>query len=100
MGRFAIEYDELAVAELCALRRFDQVAILDAIERHLAAQPNRVSRASIKKLEPPVLADYRLRVGDYRVFYNVDEDRGIVLIVAIRHKGGKTLEETAHGTSD
>ena len=100
MARFVIQYDQTAVDELRALRRVDQVAILDAIERHLLDQPTRVSRQTIKKLEPPVLAGYRLRVGDYRVFYDVYEDRQTVLVVAVRFKGRKTLGETGHGSRD
>lgn len=53
MPRFVIEYDQAAVDELRALRRVDQVAIMDAIEEHLTDQPARVSRTRIKKLEPP-----------------------------------------------
>ena len=78
----------------------DQVAILDAIERYLSDAPKRVSRRTIKKLEPPVLAEYRLRVGDYRVFYDVYDDRQTVLVVAIRFKGTMTLEEAAHDPRD
>ncbi len=100
MPRFVIEYDQAAVDELRALRRVDQVAIMDAIEEHLTDQPARVSRTRIKKLEPPVLAAYRLRVGDYRVFYDVYEDRQTVLVIAIRFKGTRTLDEAAHDTSD
>ncbi|HPD31976.1 MAG TPA: type II toxin-antitoxin system RelE/ParE family toxin [Phycisphaerae bacterium] len=100
MARFEIHYDRTAVDDLRALRRVDQVAILGAIERHLRDEPSRVSRQAIKKLEPPVLAGYRLRVGDYRVFYDVYEDRQIVLVVAVRFKGRMTLDEAAHDSSD
>lgn len=55
MARFEIQYDQTAADDLRALRRVDQVAILDAIERHLVDEPTRVSRQTIKKLEPPVL---------------------------------------------
>ena len=88
------------MAELRALRRVDQVAVLDAIERHLMDQPARVSRRSIKKLNPPVLAAYRLRVGDYRVFYDVIEESKTVLVVAIRFKGTMTIEEVVRGSGD
>jgi mRNA interferase RelE/StbE len=100
MARYAIQYDQTAVDDLRALRRVDQVAILDAIERHLLDQPTRVSRQAIKKLEPPVLAEYRLRVGEYRVFYDVYEDRQAVLVVAVRFKGRLTLDEAGHGSRD
>ena len=100
MARCEIEYDQTAVDDLRALRRVDQVAILEAIERHLLDQPTHVSRQTIKKLEPPVLAGYRLRAGDYRVFYDVYEDRQTVLVVAVRYKGRKTLNEATHGSRD
>ncbi len=100
MARFEIQYDQTAVDELRALRRVDQVAILDAIERHLVDEPTRLSSQTIKKLEPPVLASYRLRVGDYRVFYDVYEDRQTLLVVAVRFKGRMTLDEAAHDPRD
>lgn len=97
MGRFAIVYDRQAIEELAGLRKFDQVRIVEAIERHLADQPTRLSGRSIKRLEPPVLADYRLRVGEYRVFYNVDSPAMRVHVIAVRFKGRLTLEEAASG---
>ena len=39
-----------------------------AAERH---EPDRVSRGRIKRLRGDQAATYRLRVGDYRVFYGV-----------------------------
>ena len=97
MARYNILYDTQAVDELKRLRRRDQVNILGAIERHLMERPARVSRVTIKKLNPPVLASYRLRVGDYRVFYDVDAAGGTVHVIAVRLKGGKTLREAADG---
>lgn len=57
--------------DLDRLRRFDAVAILDTIERHLATEPTREGKSRIKRLRGNPPADYRLRVGDYRVFYRV-----------------------------
>ena len=100
MARYDVVYDEQAVDELRALRKFDRVNVIAAIERHLFDQPTAVSRMSIKKLELPVIAGYRLRVGEYRVFYDVDEDDWIVHVIAIRYKGTVTIEEAADGKSD
>ncbi|MDJ0899633.1 MAG: type II toxin-antitoxin system RelE/ParE family toxin [Xenococcus sp. MO_188.B8] len=30
---------------------------------------------------------YRIRVGDYRVIYNVQDDRLLVLVVKVGHRG-------------
>jgi mRNA interferase RelE/StbE len=59
-------------------------AILDAIERHLRDEPEKTSRASIKRLRGHQEAVFRLRARDYRVFYDVLDDR--VEIVQILHK--------------
>ena len=31
--------------------------------------------------------EYRLRVGDYRVLYTVDDEDGAVLVIAVGHRG-------------
>ncbi len=93
MARYNIVYDVEALAELKALRRHDQVAVTTAIDQHLSNQPTQVSRSGIKRLDPPVVANYRLRVGDFRVFYDVDEASRTVFVIAIRFKGRQTLEE-------
>ncbi len=35
-------------------------------------------------------ARYRLRVGDYRILYDVDDEAGTVVIVAVRRRSEKT----------
>jgi mRNA-degrading endonuclease RelE of RelBE toxin-antitoxin system len=37
------------------------------------------------------LADWELRVGEYRVFYDIDDDPGIVMILAIGVKSHNAL---------
>jgi len=62
----------------------DAVAVLDAIETHLRYEPDRLSRSRIKRLRGRQAATYRLRVGDYRVFYDVGEAE--VVVIAVLHK--------------
>jgi mRNA interferase RelE/StbE len=81
---FSIVIQPLAAAQLRRLRRVDAVAVLDAIETHLMHEPDRVSRSRIKRLRGRQNATYRLRVGDYRVFYDLVEDK--VVIIAVMHK--------------
>lgn len=99
-SKYSIDYDSLAVQELKGLRRFDQVKVVKAIEDHLTDRPTQARGSRIKKLDPPVLAAYRLRVDDLRVFYDVDEKAHVVRIIAIRAKGQKTLGEIAHDPRD
>ncbi len=73
-----------AAAQIRRLRRVDAVAILDALETHMRYEPERVSRSRIKRLRGSQAATYRLRVGEYRVFYDVSEAQ--VTVIAVLHK--------------
>jgi mRNA-degrading endonuclease RelE of RelBE toxin-antitoxin system len=79
-------------AELKALRVVDQRCIADEIASRLRHEPTVVTR-SRKCLaglppsfehEPPV---WELRVGEYRVFYDVDAEAQVVYVRAVRRKG-------------
>ena len=67
------------------IRAYDRVAILVAIERHLRHEPTRTSRSRIKQLRDLRHPQYRLRIGDLRVFYDVSENH--VEVVGVVHKG-------------
>ena len=73
-----------AAAQIRRLRRVDAVAILDALETYLRYEPERVSQVRIKRLRGNQNATYRLRVGEYRVFYDVRE--GQVIVTTVFHK--------------
>ena len=81
---FKILFKAEAIRRLEKLKRYQAVAILDAIERHLRDEPEKVSRSSIRRLRGNQQTTFRLRVQNYRVFYDVIEDR--VEIVQILHK--------------
>jgi mRNA-degrading endonuclease RelE of RelBE toxin-antitoxin system len=80
------------------MKRFDAVAILDAIERHLRAGPERTSRASIKRLRAQQETASRRRARDYRMFYDVVEER--VEIVQILHKSETRLSTERRNNED
>ena len=73
-----------AVNDLKQLRKYDSAAITDKIREHLSHQPEQVSKTLIKRLSGFDKPQYRLRVGDYRVFYDVID--GGVHILAIISK--------------
>lgn len=81
---FTIVFKPEAIRHLRKMKRYYASAIVDAIERHLREEPERVTQGKIKRLRGEQEATFRLRVGDYRVFYDVIEDR--VEIVQILHK--------------
>ncbi len=87
--------DEIVITQaadddLGALSRFDVNTILDAIELHLKYQPKQESRSRIKKLVQPAVSGFRLRVGDFRVYYDVIDDDRRVVVLHVYEKGRKT----------
>jgi len=74
-----------AIADLQKVRAFEQAMIVGNIERMLTRNPELESQSRIKKLRQPAPAGFRLRVGEFRVFYDVSG--GIVTVLRILHKG-------------
>ena len=76
---YEIEYAEGVVDDLANLRAYQRKQILDRIEVQLAHQPIQQTRNKkiLVGLIPPwehVEPVWELRVGEYRVFYDVDEE--------------------------
>ena len=96
MTTYAIEVTDLAIEELSNIRAFKRRPILETIRQQLTYKPTVITR-NCKLLEslipsfktvPPI---WELRVGEYRIFYDVDEGEKIVYVRAIRRK---TPEQT------
>ena len=85
-----------AVRELGALRADVRGRVRDAIERHLRHEPTKVSRSRIKRLRGLDRPQYRLRVDEVRVFYDVEE--GTVQVLAIVPKAEAEAWLKAQGT--
>lgn len=66
------------------MKRYYAGIIVDAIEKHLSEEPEKVHGSVIKRLRGKQDATFRLRVQDYRVFYDVSEDK--VEIIQVLHK--------------
>jgi mRNA-degrading endonuclease RelE of RelBE toxin-antitoxin system len=88
---FEIDITDVATEELKAIRTFDRRRIVDGIKQQLSDQPTIASRnrkclkdtiPSFEHRQPL----WELRVGDYRVFYDVDEENQNVTVRAVRLK--------------
>jgi mRNA-degrading endonuclease RelE of RelBE toxin-antitoxin system len=77
--RIAIIWSEEARADLRRIDRETALDILHCADRYLATR-----NGDVKKLKPPQTG-YRLRCGDYRLFF---EDRGdnTVEVTGVRHR--------------
>ncbi len=87
---YEIRYIAEEMADLAALRKFDSKTILDQIDAYLKYEPN-IETRNRKRLEPNEIADWELRLGKYRVFYDIEEDIKTVTVLAVGVKIGNQL---------
>jgi len=86
MGVYTIFLKRSAIADLDGLRKYDATQIANAMERHLQHDPTKESKSRIKRLCGISNPDYRLRFGDYRVFYVGDKGAHHVDVLRVMHK--------------
>jgi mRNA-degrading endonuclease RelE of RelBE toxin-antitoxin system len=72
--RFSIVLAPEAVEDLRSLKANVRTEVRRALEDHLRHEPRKVSKSRIKRLP-----QYRLRVGEIRVYYDVTGDTVEVL---------------------
>jgi len=77
-----------------------RTGVQEAIELHLAHEPTKVSKSRIKRLRGLSQPQYRLRVGDIRVFYDVTETQVQVLAVVTKADAQAWLDEQGTPTTD
>ena len=82
--RYRIRIVAAADDELRRLPVFYRRQVAQAVSTYLATGPTRESASRIKELRQPAASVYRLRIGDYRVFYDVSGDE--VTVLHVRHK--------------
>lgn len=87
---YDIEFAPGALDDLRSLRKFEQQQVLDGIESHLRHQPA-VETRNRKRLRPNEIAEWELRIGQFRVFYNSNEKELTLRVEAIGFKVGNLL---------
>jgi mRNA interferase RelE/StbE len=97
---FAIILAPEAVEDLKSLKANIRATVRAELERHLRHEPRRISRSRsrIKRLRGLVHPQFRLRVGDVRVFYDVTGT--IVEVLAIVTKQEAELWLAQHGSPE
>lgn len=73
-----------------------QTKIMDEVEK-LSNNPRPFSKKPFTQLNPPIqiqqyVAHYRIRIGDYRVLYDVEDKKKTVWIYALRKRGEGTYK--------
>ena len=84
-----------AIEDLQRLRAVDRSSIIAAIRTHLRHEPGKESRTRIKRLRGLRQPEYRLRVDDFRVYYDLSEEAVHILSVLAKQQTYQWLEE--HG---
>jgi mRNA-degrading endonuclease RelE of RelBE toxin-antitoxin system len=77
--RIAVIWSPEARTDLRAIDRETAMQILHCVDRYLAKRAG-----DVKKLKPPLIG-FRLRCGDYRLFFD-HEDETAIAITAVRHR--------------
>jgi len=96
---YEIRFSKGVEEDLEKIKVSDRRKIFDEIEPQLTHEPLETTknRKTLENLTPSfeaVLPIRELRVGDHRVFYDVDEEEEVVFVRAIRRKPPhKTTEE-------
>jgi mRNA-degrading endonuclease RelE of RelBE toxin-antitoxin system len=81
---FAILFAPEAVQDLRALRANIRAEVRAAIGEHLRHEPVKVSLSRIKRLRGVRRPQFRLRVGEIRVFYDASEDTVEILAIVAK----------------
>ena len=82
-----------AIEDLRRLTARDRAAVKDALEVHLRHEPTRVSRSRIKRLRELAQPQYRLRVHEIRVFYDVGEGEVYIHAILLKSMVEQWLKE-------
>ena len=90
---YEIDYADEASADIRALRAFDQRKILAGIKTHLTYQPETVSRSRIKAMVQPFWSQFCLRVEDFRVYYDVDDEQRRIHVLRVLKKTTQSTPE-------
>ena len=96
---YTIRVSPGAQQDVKSLRPFDQKKIVGGMETYLGWEPTKVSRSRIKQMVQPFWCQYRLRIEDFRVYYDVKQEHRTVTVLRILQKGqAETPQEPDHET--
>jgi mRNA-degrading endonuclease RelE of RelBE toxin-antitoxin system len=82
-----------AAQDLKRLKAHVRAEVKDALGRYLRHEPAKVSRSRIKRLRGLTHPQYRLMVGEIRVFYDITGHVVEVLAIVPKSEAASWLEE-------
>jgi mRNA interferase RelE/StbE len=90
---FAIVLAPEAVEDFKRLKANVRADVRSALEAHLRHEPTKLSRSRIKRLRSLRKPQYRLRVGEVRIFYDVTETTVEVLAIVTKSEAESWLAQ-------
>jgi len=87
-----------AIEDLRNLKANICSAVRDGIETHLRFEPTTVSKSRIKRLQGVARPQYRLRVDEIRIFYDVIDNTVEILGIVPKSEADNWLQQV--GESD
>jgi len=93
---YRIVFTENAIDDFNVLDARWRATVRGSIRVHLVPEPTRESRSRIKKLRDLRHPQFRLRIGEIRVFYDVTETDVVIIAIVSKEKTIEWLKE--HGT--
>jgi mRNA interferase RelE/StbE len=94
--RYSIVLAPEALEDFKALKAAARAEIRSALETHLRHEPRKTSRSRIKRLRGIHRPQFRLRVGELRVFYDVSDATVEVLAIVSKPEVEKWLAQFAN----
>jgi mRNA interferase RelE/StbE len=92
---FAVILAPEAVEDLKRLSASVRATVRSALEKHLRNEPEKASRSRIKRLRGIRRPQYRLRVDEVRVFYDVSGTAVEVLAIVAKSEAESWLAQFA-----
>ncbi|MBI2808204.1 MAG: type II toxin-antitoxin system RelE/ParE family toxin [Planctomycetes bacterium] len=93
--RYEIILAPEAVDDLARLKANRRATVKAALEQHLRHEPAKVSKSHVKRLRGLSHPQYRLRVDDVRVFYDITEKTVEVLAIVSKTDANAWLAQAA-----
>jgi len=91
--RYEIHFAPEAAQDLKRLKAHVRAEVKDALDKHLRHEPAKVSKSRIKRLRGLSHPQYRLMVGEIRVFSDITGRVVEVLAIVPKSEAASWLEE-------
>jgi mRNA interferase RelE/StbE len=90
---YEILFSPQAIEHLRGLKANARTKVREAVEKHLRHDPTNISKSRIKRLKDITHPQFRLRIEDLRVFYDVSSQTVEILTIIPKSEAASWLEK-------